>query len=77
VSRLGRENAGRKTGKKLIMHRYIDTPLLDNLQKGKLTQVFDFALAEDAVNAVLKIATDKSINGMLLICFLNPWPLTC
>jgi hypothetical protein len=43
--------------------RYIDTPLLDNLEKGKLTQVFDFALAEDAVKAVLKVATDKTVNG--------------
>lgn len=42
---------------------YIDTPLLDSLPKAKLIQVFDFAIAEDAVKAVLKVATDQSVNG--------------
>ncbi|KIX03816.1 uncharacterized protein Z518_07369 [Rhinocladiella mackenziei CBS 650.93] len=55
---------------------YIATPLMSDAVMNTLTtqlkeQGSGFALVEDSVKAVMRIATDDSINGELLPCFMD------
>lgn len=53
----------------LIFRRYIATPLMSKLVIERLTTQLEaqgsgFALVEDSVKAVMRISTDRSINGV-------------
>lgn len=66
--------------KLLIKVRFIATPILTERAVSTLTKKFqeldlDWALAEDSAKAVLKVATDTTINGCLAMSAMKSSPL--
>lgn len=48
------------------LSRYVRTPILDkNIQEYLTGEGVNFATVEDACNAMLKISSDTTLNGML------------
>jgi hypothetical protein len=60
----------------LTIYRFVATSIMSDISIHILTKKFqesslDWALAEDSVEAVLRVATDTSINGELIFPLVN------
>lgn len=58
-----------------VEYRFVDTNIIPPPFKAKMIEGrMEFAEVGDAVKAVLKVATDETVNGKVFPC-LKPWQL--